>query len=68
MEIHVTITNDKVIRNVNGLVTEFKFDPKIAKLMGLSYVACLNLIKEEENPDHFRFMGYVFGGANCFHN
>lgn len=50
------VTNDRIIRNINELVVEFKFDPKIAKLIKLSYVACMNLIKKEENPDYFRFM------------
>ena len=55
------IADDKVIRNVNEHVVHFEFDPKIAKLIKLSYVACLNLIKKEENPDYFRFTGVIFG-------
>ena len=55
------VTDDSVIRNVNELVVEFKFDPKIAKLIKLSYVACLNSIKKAENPDYFRFTCVVYG-------
>lgn len=55
------VTDDKVIRNVNERVVHFKFDPKIAKLIKLSYVACLNSIKKAENPEYHRFTCAIYG-------
>ena len=55
------VTEHKVIRNVNETITHFEFDPKIAKLIKLSYVACLNLIKKAENTDYSRFMCIIYG-------
>lgn len=55
------VIDDNVIRNINERIVYFKFDPKIAKLIKLSYVACLNLIKKAENPEYLRFTCVIYG-------
>lgn len=55
------VTDDRIIRNVSEVITHFKFDPKIAKLIKLSYVACLNSIKKAENPEYYRFSCAIYG-------